>query len=247
MIEPFFLATLVFMFIGGVFHGLVGFGFPMIVTPILTLFSDVKSAILTTLFPTLFVNSTSILFVKDRFKVLKSFWLLAFFVAIGSFFGTQILIHYPYEFYKLLLAFVMIIYLLKEKLYLNFHGIGDMNSKIFMIFVGFISGIVGGLTNVLVSVLIIYILELKLPKSISIVVMNFCFFSSKITQIIIFSSLGFIQKDDIINILLMLLSTFLGFLIGKGISKKISILFYQKLLRFSLWLLSFALIFQYII
>lgn len=244
MIDIELLGTLGIMFVAGVFHGIVGFGFPMLVTPALSLFMSVKNAILTTLFPTLLVNTTSILTIKNFLRPLKKFWLLGFFIAIGSFIGTQIIISYPYNFYKLFLAFVMIIYLFKHKLRFDFHRF-NLASTTSMASVGFISGLVGGMTNVLVSVLVIYIIELKLEKEKSIVVMNFCFLSSKITQVITFSSYGFIQKDDIIYILLMLLVTFLGFLAGKGFSKKVSISTYQKLLRLTLWILSFALIVQY--
>lgn len=240
-----FLATLAIMFIGGIFHGLIGFGFPLLVTPALSLFTDIKNAILATLFPTLFVNGTSILSIKNELKALKKFWILGLFVAIGSFVGTKILISYPYEFYKIILSSVMIIYLLKNKLHFNTNAKINLHSYSFMIFIGFISGVVGGITNVLVSILVIYILELKLEKNSSIVVMNFCFFSSKLTQIALFGLEGLIKTADFYPILLMLLFTFFGFFIGLRFRKEISTKFYEKILRFALWTLSIMLIFQY--
>lgn len=240
-----FILTLIIMFIGGIFHGLIGFGFPLLVTPALSLLTDIKKAILATLFPTLFVNSTSILSIKNELRALKKFWILGLFVAIGSFIGTKILINYPYEFYKIILASVIIIYLVKDKLRLDASTKINIHSHAFMVCIGLISGVVGGITNVLVSILVIYILELKLEKNSSIVVMNFCFFSSKLTQIMIFGAEGFIKTVDIFPILLMLLFTFCGFFIGLKFRKKISALFYEKILRFALWTLAIVLIFQH--
>lgn len=235
------------MFFGGVFHGLIGFGFPMLVTPALSLFMSVQNAILATLFPTLFINSSSIFSIKEGLWILKKFWAIGIFVAIGSFIGTKILIEYPYEFYKLILAFFIIAYLLREKFLFDLKGLIEKNWSIFLICVGLFSGLVGGLVNVLVSVIIIYILELGLEKSASIVLMNFCFLSSKLTQIITFGNAGLLEKESFLLIFYTLVSTLVGFAIGRYFSKKISLQFYRKLLHFTLWFFGIMLIIQYFI
>ena len=41
-------------------HGSIGFGFPMVATPLLALFTDIQTGIVLTLIPTLLVNLISI-------------------------------------------------------------------------------------------------------------------------------------------------------------------------------------------
>ena len=54
----FFTAIILF---AGLVHGTLGLGFPLMATPLLALFVDVRSAILITLLPTVVVNVASIL------------------------------------------------------------------------------------------------------------------------------------------------------------------------------------------
>ena len=46
-------------------HGALGLGFPLVATPLIAIFVDVKAAILITLLPTATVNVASVLVAKD--------------------------------------------------------------------------------------------------------------------------------------------------------------------------------------
>ncbi len=48
------------LFVAGILHGSIGFGFPLIATPIIALFTDMQTAIFFTLIPTVLVNIISI-------------------------------------------------------------------------------------------------------------------------------------------------------------------------------------------
>ncbi len=53
--------TAAFIFFFAAFiHGSIGFGFPMVATPLLALVTDIQTAIILTLIPTLLVNFVSI-------------------------------------------------------------------------------------------------------------------------------------------------------------------------------------------
>jgi uncharacterized membrane protein YfcA len=45
--------------VAGLAHGTLGFGFPTISTPVVALFTDIRTAILVTLFPNIVVNLIS--------------------------------------------------------------------------------------------------------------------------------------------------------------------------------------------
>ncbi len=89
----------------------------MIATPLLSMFLSVKEAVLLTLFPTVFANSYVIKKVSNFQKIWLEYKLLIIFVVIGSFTGTKLLIIFNSEYYKLILSFVILLYLNRE--YMN--------------------------------------------------------------------------------------------------------------------------------
>lgn len=233
------------MSLGGLFHGLLGFGFPMIATPLLSLMGSVQSAVLTTLLPTLSVNGASIITTHNPWAVLRKFWPLGLMIVVGSGAGTHLLVAYQSEIYKLLLAVMIILYLNQKKLNISITSWLNYSPYITMLFFGLLSGLVSGLVNVMIPVLVIYVLELKLQKQDSIVLMNFCFFSSKLTQIATFSWLGAFGLNTLGYGILYASVAVVGLIIGKRFSEKIDAVMFTKILRISLWIMAGMLFLQY--
>ena len=233
------------MFISGFFHGIAGFGFPMIATPLLSLTHSVQAAVLATLLPTMAVNFFTIKAMKNGTFIVKRFWLLSLCIIAGSWGGTQLLVLYPTEIYKLLLACVIVLYLVRDKLHLS---LGNSVEHFFwpmMILFGLLSGIVSGLVNVMIPILIIYVLELKLDKNSAIALMNVCFLSSKITQIITFTALGTFGINELFWAIPAVIIALLALMLGKRFHDKIDPLLYQKILKTMLWLMALMLLIQY--
>jgi len=107
---------------------------------------------------------------------------------------------------------------------------------------GFLSGVVGGIANIMIPVLIILILELGLDKKRSIGVMSFCFITNKVLQVIIFGYHGSFNGQSMPYILPFIVLALIGFFIGSRIQDKIDEKLYKRLLNIVLWLLSFYLI-----
>jgi uncharacterized membrane protein YfcA len=230
--------------LSGFVHGLLGFGFPMVATPLLSLLLGVKEAVLLTLFPTM-VSNAQVIKKSGNFRVIFSkYWLLFIFVIIGSFLGTSFLIKFDSQFYKLLLAFVILLYLNKDKLKISLKEVIQNNPKKMMIIFGFLSGIVSGLVNIMLPVLVIYVLEMNLKKEHSFTLMNFCFLSSKVTQIFIFGSYGNFSFNFAMFMIPVILISILGLILGEKIRKHINEELYKKMLIWLLWALSFYLIFD---
>ncbi|PHO09795.1 hypothetical protein CPG37_07195 [Malaciobacter canalis] len=57
----FFIVASIVLIIAAFVHGSIGFGFALIPTPIIAIFTDIQTAILLTLIPTLVVNLVSFL------------------------------------------------------------------------------------------------------------------------------------------------------------------------------------------
>jgi len=230
--------------LSGFVHGLLGFGFPMIATPLLSIFINVKEAVLLTLFPTMFSNAQIIKKSTDFGALFSKYRILIIFVVIGSFLGTTFLITFNSPYYKLLLALVILLYLNKQKLKISLDEMIQNNPKKMMLFFGLFSGIVSGLVNIMLPVLVIYVLEMNLKKEESFTLMNFCFIFSKITQIFIFGSYGNFSFDFALFMIPVILISLFGLMLGERMRKYINEDFYKKMLIWLLWGLSLYLIFD---
>ena len=76
---PVILAVYMAMMLAGLVHGALGLGFPMVATPIVAVFLDVRTAILLTLLPTVTVNVASIISSANYKSGLVRFWPLTVF------------------------------------------------------------------------------------------------------------------------------------------------------------------------
>lgn len=235
-----------FIFFGsGLAHGILGFGFPMVATPLLSIFLSVKESVLYTLFPTMAVNA-NVLKKSGRFKeIFFEFKYLIVFVLVGSLIGTNFLIIFYNDIYTLLLAFVIVLYLNTSKINLSLYDTIQRYPKLMMILFGFVSGIVSGLVNIMIPVLIIYILESRIEKEKALVVMNGCFFASKSLQIFIFGFHGSFSLSFLGTMIPMVAFALFGLALGSMLREKLDEKLYTKLLRLSLWGLAFYLSIRY--
>lgn len=244
--DAFFFDLCIILFFSAFIHGGVGFGFPIIATPLIALFTDIQTAIIYTLIPTLFVNTISIASEGNFFKALKRFYPLALFTVIGSAIGTQILIVSHSEYFKLILAFMILVYLFMDRLKFSIPYVQKEPKKSMAIF-GIVGGIIGGLTNVIAPILIVYSIESKHTKSEMIQAANFCFMFSKLTQITLFtisSSLSFeIATQSFLSVFAVLIALFLGIKLKRVINEQL----YKKILKVILFMMSMLLFYQVLV
>ena len=144
----FLIVFSIIIFFSSLVHGSIGFGFPMIATPLLAMVTDMKTAILYIAIPTLLINLISIYSEGNFLQAVKKFYPLALIGMIGSAIGTQILIYSSSELFKLLLAFSIFLYLFIQKFKIQMHWIRE-KKIISMVVFGLFAGIIGGLTNVM--------------------------------------------------------------------------------------------------
>lgn len=238
-----FVFEILIVLLAGFFHGIVGFGFPMIATPLFVLFLDLKQAVLYTLFPTLVTNVVSLKKANSFSDIWRGFWLLILSVMIGSILGTHLLVAYYSHYYKLILAGVMLLYLNKERLHLSLTRAVAEQKNMTTIIMGVLSGLVGGMANIMSPVLIMLILEFKLDKKRAIGVMSFCFIANKTLQIFIFGYHGSFNLDNGVLMLLFVVISLIGFWIGTKIHERIDEKLYTTILNKILWVISFYLIY----
>lgn len=243
MQSEFFLFEVIIVLLAGFFHGVVGFGFPMIATPLFVLFLDLKQAVLYTLLPTLITNVVSLKKANSFAHIWREFWPLILSVMVGSIIGTNLLVVYYSNYFKLVIAAVMLLYLNKERLRFSLTHAVAKQKGVVTVSIGLVSGLVGGMANIMSPVLIMLILELKLDKKHAIGVMSFCFIVNKTLQILIFGYHGNFTVENSMLIAFFVFVSLIGFWIGTKIHERINEKLYTTILNRMLWVISFYLIF----
>jgi uncharacterized membrane protein YfcA len=242
----FLIVFSIIIFFSSLVHGSIGFGFPMIATPHLAMVTDMKTAILYIAIPTLLINLISIYSEGNFLQAVKKFYPLALIGMIGSAIGTQILIYSSSELFKLLLAFSIFLYLFIQKFKIQMHWIRE-KKIISMVVFGLFAGIIGGLTNVMASILIIYSLESKHTKKEVIQSTNLCFLFGKVIQIVLFTLHGSFNQELLTISFSSLVVVAIAMFIGLKVKDKIPQESYKKVVKIVLFLIACVLVFQTII
>lgn len=228
MITDEVLIYLIF-FLGALVHGSLGFGFPMVTTPLLSFFFGVRFAILISIIPTLLNNAYSIVYGGRFIYLLKEYRVLAISGIIGSVLGTVIIIYLPAEPFKLLLAISILLYVYTQAKEIQLTFIKKNPWSMFVF--GTIGGIVGGSVNVSLAIFIIYLVNVNLSKNEIIKVINFCFILGKISQFFTFVASDLYTTEIFVYSGMGLLATIPGIAIGTLVRKKINYLLFKKILN----------------
>jgi hypothetical protein len=244
LISDHLLLILVILGAASIVHGLMGIGFPLVSTPLIALFTDVRTAMLLLLIPTMAINVISILQGGGWRTSISRYWPLAVFVALGSVAGTRLLIVTPPAPYKLLMAAVLLVYL-------NVHRMGrqwpwiQRRPKAAMLIFGIAAGLLAGTVNAAVPALIIYGLELQLPATALVQIFNLCFLAGKLSQAATFGAAGLFTLHAILTTLPLAAYVLLGLTLGMAVRRRIETHTYRRWLRHILFLIAILLVVQY--
>ena len=230
--------------ISALVHGLLGLGFPMLATPLLSLTGDVRSAIVMLLWPTLAINAVNVVRGGRWKDSIGRFWPLALFGAIGSLLGTQLLVYTDPAPFKLLMAVMIWVYLNVDRIGLRFNWVRQHVFLASMLF-GLIGGLLAGTVNVMLPALIIFALEMNLTPLVTVQIFNFSFFFGKISQGAILVSHGYLDGAQFLSTLPLVVIALLGLAVGIQFRDRIEVELYQRWLKWILAGISILLVLQY--
>ena len=187
-----YVLQLIVFAVASLLHGLTGMGFPMIGTIALAMLLPLPKAIAIMAFPSLIMNF--IVLITNNSKGIwgeivyysKKYWLLALTSLIGSIIGVKLLLFVPAGVVYLLMALVTLYYVIDG--YLSNKGIikglkiptGTVSLMVF----GAVAGIVGGATNAMSPILMMYLFSNTNNKHEIVKASNICYLLSKIVQVI---------------------------------------------------------------
>jgi uncharacterized membrane protein YfcA len=231
-------------FAAGLAHGLSGFGFPLISTPTMALVSEVRTAVLVTLFPNIAVNIVSAASGEGWRRNLRRHWPIPFWVLIGTVAGTQVVIWAPVNALRLLLAAMIVVYLRQDRFkridwtVVNRHP--GRSGAAFGLVAGFLSGTV----NVMLPPLLIYFTTLGLPALVMTQVMNACFLVGKVSQAAVFAAHGLFSSEGLLLTVPVTVVALLGYWFGIKLQPRVKPELYKKVIRGVLWAMATLLVAQ---
>lgn len=169
-------------------HGISGLGVTLVTTSALASIYPLPQAIVLVIFPSLLLNAMTWLSGGGR-SIWQNFtyygrryWLLALMSLLGSLLGAKLLLWVDSAYILLVLAIVIGFYVTTSLLGKQ---IRLPNTKPVLIIVGISAGIIGGATNAMSTILMMYLLSASDDKDTIAKVGNMCYFLGKIAQIII--------------------------------------------------------------
>jgi hypothetical protein len=228
----------------GFAHGAIGFGFPMLATPLVALALDMKSAI------TLLAPVTLVLVVISALRggsvreVARNFWFLPLAIAAGAWLGTLVLLAAPPEPFTLVLALVLLFYL-------NLDRVGRGRSETVQrlrvplgIAFAFVAGIFEAIANVAGPMLFVYFMLLGAAPAQMVQTLNLCFSVGKGSQVATLAGSGALTGMWMM-VASLSVPAVAGLAAGMRLRDRIDAQTYRAWLRKALWVMALVLIAQF--
>ncbi len=230
----------------GFMHGMLGLGFSMLATPLLTILVDIRTAVLLTLLPTITVNLISILRGGGWGESIGRYWPLALMIPLGSLTGTWLLVSVDPAPFRLLLAAIILLHLASDRIRGIHLGWVHTHSWTAYLLFGLLAGFLAGTVNVMVPLLIIFALEVGMTPLVMVQVFNLCFLAGKTAQVGAFAYAGLLTLPLVLAILPLAAGTSVTLLLGMRVRDRVDAETYRRWLRKVLAVMALILIGQYL-
>ncbi|HHY2374328.1 TPA: sulfite exporter TauE/SafE family protein [Neisseria meningitidis] len=222
-----------------ILHGITGMGFPMLGTTALAFIMPLSKVVALVALPSLLMSLLVLCsnnkkgFWQEIVYYLKTYKLLAIGSVVGSILGVKLLLILPVSWLLLLMAIIT--------LYYSVNGILNVcakakniqvvaNNKNMVLF-GFLAGIIGGSTNAMSPILLIFLLSETENKNRIVKLSNLCYLLAKIVQIYMLrDQYWLLNKSEYGLIFLLSVLSVIGLYVGIRLRTKISPNFFKMLI-----------------
>ena len=206
---------------GGLIKGTIGFGMPMVALPLIAFTVPVTTAMILLCAPIFLTNFLQIKFKQgiSSFRFLPMFLFLVVGLIIGARLILEINLNTITQIIAILIIFAAVINCFGFRINNN---INKNHEKIITSFIGFGSGILGGLSTVYGPPMLAYLVAVDLPKEKFVRTVSTMYF---IGSFPLYGSLiyyGFATKQDLIMSLLLIIPALIAQQIGTKIRDKIN-------------------------
>lgn len=222
-----------------ILHGITGMGFPMLGITALAFIMPLSKVVALVALPSLLMSLLVLCsnnkkgFWQEIVYYLKTYKLLAIGSVVGSILGVKLLLILPVSWLLLLMAIIT--------LYYSVNGILNVcakakniqvvaNNKNMVLF-GFLAGIIGGSTNAMSPILLIFLLSETENKNRIVKSSNLCYLLAKIVQIYMLrDQYWLLNKSEYGLIFLLSVLSVIGLYVGIRLRTKISPNFFKMLI-----------------
>ena len=231
--------------LSGFAHGAIGFGFPLLATPLVALATDMKSAI-TLLAPvTLGLVVISALRGGSVRALLREFWFLPLAIAAGAWLGTHILLAAPPEPFMLVLALLIVLFLNIDRLGRGRSPLVERWRVPFGVAFAFAAGVFEAIANVAGPVLLVYFMLLGAAPAQIVQTLNLCFTVGKGSQVATLAASGALTPPVWAAVAGFSVPAVAALAAGMRVRSRIDAQTYRGWLRKALWLMAILLVLQF--
>ena len=200
--------------------GAIGFGFPTLGTPLLSLVMDVKAAVVVLILPNIVMDGLQFLRRGAPIATVKRFALLLVFGAVGTVVGTRLLIALSSRTATLVLGAFILAFVALAVTGVT-PRVAPRWEPVLSPVAGFAAGIVGGITNVPGTPLVMYFHALRLDKHEFVSSVAFTFVVYKIAQLGAVAYFGLLSPARIGTSVGLTLVALLGFWLGLAVQDRL--------------------------
>jgi uncharacterized protein len=230
----------------GLIQGALGFGFPFVATPLVAMASDMRTAVITVLLPTLATTVANMIKTGSLRPVLARFWMMPLYAIAGSAAGTWLFVTAPWIPYSLLLAFIILAYLNLDRLGRGEWPLMRRHERAFAPVAGVAGGVFEGTANVAAPPLIIFYLALGLTPAMLVQALNICFFVGKATQFTVLATVGGVTLAQWLETLPFAAIGVAAFFFGFRVRSRIDAHTFRIWVKRALFVIALFLILQYL-
>ncbi len=230
--------------IAGLAQGAIGFGFPVIATPLLAMLMDIRTAVVVTVLPNMITGVVAIFRGGNWRQSLGEHWRVAAWTLPGALIGTKLLIYAPQDALKLFLAVALFVYLRQEALNrVDWRSIRE-HPRATGALAGFLGGFLSGSVNVALPPILVYFSALGMSVIAMTQIMNACFLSARLVQTGALAATGQLTTAALIASVPLTVMALATMRAGWAIQDRIDAKTYKKLLRVFLWAMAVGLAVQ---
>ena len=199
---------------------MIAFGFPIVATPLLALALDVKTAVAVSIIPNIVMDSVQTVCGGGTWSTVRRIAVLLVFGIIGMFVGTHLLAVLPPRVATLSLGVFVLLFVTVSLTGVTLR-VEPAWERWLSPPIGFIAGILGGLTNVPGTALVIYFRALGMGKQEFVRSVAMSFMTYKIVQLIAVAYYGLLTVDLVLISVALTLVGLAAFYLGLKVQDRL--------------------------
>lgn len=216
-------AMLALAALGGLMHGFVGIGLPLLATPLLALIIGFQNAVIALVAPSMAVIACTFYTYRGDLALgdsLRRFWPFLVTAPLGTYAGVRAFYTLDPRLLMAMLALVVVIYLAMDRLGRVRAGVIRRHPLAFAFAFGFAGGLTEGAVNVGAPPFLIFFLLLEAPVASIIVILNFMFAVGKSMQATLLANNGAFTDAMLVTCVPLSAAAIAGFAFGLHLRRR---------------------------